>query len=80
MEFIFKKSAGCEDFHEELRGLLKERYDSELGIYDLMSEFLSELDCMSIKRKVRDGVILYEIACFDIAEKLVYIDYVTVGG
>lgn len=76
MEFKILKSAGSDDFHQELIDCLNQKYqDLEVFINDLLRNCKE----LNIKRLYRDGFFTISVSIIDINNEVATIDWIGIG-
>ena len=76
MEFKILKTAGSDDFHQELIDCLNKKYqDLDVFIYDLL---LNGKD-LHILRQLKDGCFTISVSIIDINNEIATINWIGVG-
>lgn len=77
MEIKFTKTAGSDDFHQDLVDILSIKYQT-IGI--LLFEIIENGTDLFVNRSDKDGVILFSISIIDLKNEIITIDWVGIGG
>lgn len=77
MEFKFTKTAGSDDFHQELTDILMIRY---AGIDYLLEEILSKGKELNVLREKKGGCFTFTVEKIDLNNEIIFIDWVVIGS
>lgn len=77
MEIKFSKTAGSEDFHQELIDVVSITY---LTLNDLIQDLCINNNEFCLKRTNKDGFLYCSIQMLDLRNEIVTLDWVGVGG
>ena len=77
MEFKFTKTAGSDDFHQELTDILMSKY---LSVDYLLDDILLKGREMNALREKKRVVFSFTVEKIDLLNEIIFIDWVGVGG
>lgn len=77
MEFKFTKTAGSDDFHQELTDVLMSKY---LSVDYLLDDILLKGRELNAFREKKEGCFSFTVEKIDLLNEIIFIDWVGIGG